>query len=406
VDRGQGDRGRAVDPRLRPGHRGRGGDREARPVRPPGDARRLVQRTGALDRRGRTARRPDDDPDLRLPADVQRLLPLRPGLSGGAPRHRQLRRAGGAPAVLARGSGLRGEAGRGDRQRGHRGHAGPGPGRNGGARDDAAAVPHLHPGHAGRGCHRRPAPQTARRAARVRGHPVEERRGDHADLQAQPAPARHDPRLDPENGDQAAAGRVRRRHPLQAGVQPVGPAAVPGARRRPVHGYPGRASLSGHRSCQDFYRTGRGTRIRHRAGGRHRGDRDRTAAAGVRRHRAHRGRPARAAARDDGLQGHDAERRTELRVHHRLHERVLDPQGGPGERVRLPAAPVHGRPRLRHVRAGQRRPGGHSAAAARLPGRLRAPVHRSIPAGRLAGSVAAGHELRARRGDPAARQDR
>ena len=71
----------------------------------------------------------------------------------------------------------------------------------------------------------------ARRAARVRGHPVEERRDHHADLQAQPAPARHDPRLDPADGGQAATGRVRRGHPLQAGVQPVGPAAVPGARR-------------------------------------------------------------------------------------------------------------------------------------------------------------------------------
>ena len=99
----------------------------------------------------------------------------------------------------------------------------------------------------------------------------------------------------------------------------------------------GRASR-GHRSRQDFHRTGRGTRIRHRAGGRHRGDRDRTAAARVRRHRAHRGRRAGPAARDDGLQGHDAERRAELRVHHRLHQRVLDAQGGPGQRVRLPPA--------------------------------------------------------------------
>src|SRR2546430_9942242 len=32
-----------------------------------------------------------------------------------------------------------------------------------------------------------------------------------------------------------------------------------------------------------------------------------------------------------------SERRAELRVHHRLHQRVLDAQGGPGERVRLPA---------------------------------------------------------------------
>src|SRR5207253_349364 len=57
-------------------------------------------------------------------------------------------------------------------------------------------------------------------------------------------------------------------------------------------------------------------------------------------------------------------------------------------------------------RAGQRRPGRHPEALARLPGRLRAQVHRRLPAGGLARPVAAGPELRARRGDPAARQDR
>ena len=105
----------------------------------------------------------------------------------------------------------------------------------------------------------------------------------------------------------------------------------------------GRASVATDR-VKIFHRTVRGTRIRHRAGSRHRGDRDRPAAARVRRRGAYRGRPAGPAARDDGLQGHDAERRAELRVHHRLHQRVLDAQGGPGQRVRLPAAPVHGQP--------------------------------------------------------------
>ncbi len=59
-----------------------------------------------------------------------------------------------------------------------------------GARDDAAALPHLHPDAAGRRRPGGPAAQAARRAARVHGHPLEERAAGHADLPAQPPPAR------------------------------------------------------------------------------------------------------------------------------------------------------------------------------------------------------------------------
>ena len=41
------------------------------------------------------------DADLRFPADVQRLLPLRPGLPADTARHRELPRAGRSPAALA-----------------------------------------------------------------------------------------------------------------------------------------------------------------------------------------------------------------------------------------------------------------------------------------------------------------
>ena len=178
----------------------------------------------------------------------------------------------------------------------------------------------------------------------VRGHPVEERRGDHADLPAQPAPARHDPRLDPADGGQAAAGRVRRRHPLQAGATTRG---TSGCAWCPTATCSRPSGTGGPRwsptAIKTFTERGVRTRVRRRAGGRHRGDRDRPAAARAGRRRARRGRPAGPAARDDGLQGHDAQRRAELRLHHRLHQRVLDAEGGPGERVRLPAAPVHGR---------------------------------------------------------------
>ena len=54
------------------------------------------------------------------------------------------------------------------------------------------------------------------------------------------------------------------------------------------------------------------------------------------------------------LQGHDAVRRTELRIRFRLHQRVLDTEDRTGVRALHPAAALHGRPRLRHRAA--RRP--------------------------------------------------
>ena len=52
-----------------------------------------------------------------------------------------------------------------------------------------------------------------------------------------------------------------------------------------------------------------------------------------------RGRRARGGPVKDGvLQGHDAVGRAELRVDDRLHERVVDAEGRPGRRVRVPAA--------------------------------------------------------------------
>ena len=56
---------------------------------------------GALDRGGASPDGETVDADLRFPADVQRLLPLRPGLPAGIPRHRELPRAGRSPAALA-----------------------------------------------------------------------------------------------------------------------------------------------------------------------------------------------------------------------------------------------------------------------------------------------------------------
>ncbi len=59
--------------------------------------------------------------------------------------------------------------------------------------------------------------------------------------------------------------------------------------------------------------------------------------------------------RHHGLQGHDADPHAEHGVHDRLHQRVVDAEGGPGVRVLLPGDQLHGRQRLRHRRA--RHPG-------------------------------------------------
>jgi cation diffusion facilitator CzcD-associated flavoprotein CzcO len=99
-----------------------------------------------------------------------------------------------------------------------------------------------------RGPYRQPAADAAWYTARVRHHAMEERADNHVDLPAQPPSARQGPRLDPEADDQAVASRIRRRHPLQSGVQPVGPMPVPCTRRRPVQGHPRRPGLRSHGS--------------------------------------------------------------------------------------------------------------------------------------------------------------
>ncbi len=62
----------------------------------------------------------------------------------GVPRHRELQRRRGAPAVLAGVAGLHRQEGRRDRQRRDRGQPDPGAGREGRPRDDAAALADLH----------------------------------------------------------------------------------------------------------------------------------------------------------------------------------------------------------------------------------------------------------------------
>ena len=94
---------------------------------------------------------------------------------------------------------------------------------------------------------KRPADRAGRRAGVVRGHPLEEHRAPGRALPAEPAPPRPGAPGGPQGQRRPAAARLRRRHPLQADLRPVGPADVPRARRRPVRGDPGRLGRGGHR---------------------------------------------------------------------------------------------------------------------------------------------------------------
>ena len=147
--------------------------------------------------------------------------------------------------------------------------------------------------------------------------------------------------------------RLRRRHALQAALRPVGPAPVRRARRRPVQGavQPAtpsvvtdrdrHASPSAASACSpareleaDVVVTATGLNLLR-----------------VRRHRVHRRRRARSSCpTHDRLQGHDAQRRAELRLRDRLHEHLVDAEGRPRLRVRLPAARPHGRARATRAR--------------------------------------------------------
>jgi hypothetical protein len=190
----QGHRGRARDPRVRPGDRPRVRRRGQDPLPAAGRARGVVDRGRPLDGHRRAHRqRRDLHPHLRVPADVLGLLPLRRGLHARLPGDRGLPRPGDPPAALAGGPRLHRSARRRDRQRRHGGDAGAGDGRAGRARHDAAAHADLHRAAAGA----RPARPRARgpgpAAGGVLDRPLEEHPAHHLELQPQQeAAARHE----------------------------------------------------------------------------------------------------------------------------------------------------------------------------------------------------------------------
>ena len=83
----------------------------------------------------------------------------------------------------------------------------------------------------------------------------------HRAVPVQPPPAGRRAQADPPAHREAAAGRLRRRHALQPAVRPVGPAAVPGPRRRPVpHPAPWRG-LHRDRPDRPVHREGHRARV-------------------------------------------------------------------------------------------------------------------------------------------------
>ena len=129
----------------------------------------------------------------------------------------------------------------------------------------------------------------------------------------------------------------------------------------------GRASVVTDRIAtltEDGIELGSGDRLRGRPD-RHR---DRAELASPRRHDARRRRREHRPPRADGLQGHDARRRAQLRDGARLHECLVDAQVRPHLRVRLPAAQPHGRARLPPVHAGERSLSGPGADHRLQPG--------------------------------------
>ena len=173
--------------------------------------------------------------------------------------------------------------------------------------------------------------------------------------------------------DQSAAARLRRRHPLQAPLQPLGPAPLPGPRRRPL---PSRSATAAPRSSPTA------SRPSPRAGSSSSPARELEAdvvvtatglnllfLGGAEAHRSTAQEPD--LPRALHLQGDDAQRRPQLRLHARLHQRLLDAEGRPHLRIRLPPAQPHGRQRPRVCDADVDRPLGHRGAAAGLQLRLR-----------------------------------
>ena len=206
----------------------------------------------------------------------------------------------------------------------------------------------------------------------------------------------------------AAAG-LRRRHPLQAHATTPGtsasawsPTATSSRRSRG-----GSAEIVTDR-IETFTESGIELESGRRARGRRRRHRDRPQPALPRRHEARRRRRASRTCREPSTyKGMMLERRPQLRLHARLHQRLLDAEGRPHLRIRLPPAQPHGRAAATRVCVPDvDRPLGHRGAAARLQLRLRPALARPAAQTGLEGAVETAPELPGRPADAAPRPDR
>lgn len=123
----------------------------------------------------------------------------------------------------------------------------------------------------------------------------------------------------------------------------VGRAAVPGPRRRLLPHHPARQGRRRHRHHRPVHHDRHQAELRRGTAGRHHRHRNGIEHAAARWGDADpQRRPGRPDVADD-LQGADVLRDAELRHHVRLHQRIVDAEGRPGLRIRLPAAELHGR---------------------------------------------------------------
>ena len=159
---------------------------------------------------------------------------------------------------------------------------------------------------------RRPAAQACCPTAPPTRHPLEERHAADGLLPALPAPARAHEAVLRQRAQALAAATATTSTRTSAPLQPLGPAAVPGARRRPLQGHPHGQGRVVTDPIETFTETGIKLELRRGARRRHHRHRDRAEpaawAACALAVDGERVEPA----ETDGLQGHDADRRAEL----------------------------------------------------------------------------------------------
>ena len=119
---------------------------------------------------------------------------------------------------------------------------------------------------------------------RLRDRALEERHHAGPQLPALAQAAEADEEAAAPRPGKSAAGRLRHRQALQAPLQPLGPAALPGSRRRPLPGALRRQRRDRHRLDQELRRGRDRARVRREAGGRHHHHRDRPQRPLPRRH--------------------------------------------------------------------------------------------------------------------------